>query len=149
MANLVSSPCTTSILCGCLAFAFLPYLTSIIDIYVLRALHRVRAQLPVRHLQHRHENFTRPYVGSKVNPLYRELSKFHSRALRGYGWVGHIYAQKYRGPGTQGFAFIYFLPSGMRSTQKVPGTPARYQTSFPIALKLFTKTFLVGSINRV
>ena len=29
----------------------LPYLTSIIDIYVLRALHRVLAQLPVRHLQ--------------------------------------------------------------------------------------------------
>jgi hypothetical protein len=51
MANLVSSPCTTSILRGCLAFAFLPHLTSIIDIYVLRALHRVRAQLPVRHLQ--------------------------------------------------------------------------------------------------
>jgi hypothetical protein len=41
MAHLVSSPCITSILCGCLAFAFLPYLTSIIDIYVLRALHRV------------------------------------------------------------------------------------------------------------
>ena len=32
----------------------LPYLTSIIDIYVLRALHRVRAQLPVRHLQQIH-----------------------------------------------------------------------------------------------
>jgi hypothetical protein len=31
-----------SILCGCLVFAFLPYLTSIIDICVLRALHRVR-----------------------------------------------------------------------------------------------------------
>ena len=30
---------------------FLPYLTSIIDIYVLRALYRIRAQLPVRHLQ--------------------------------------------------------------------------------------------------
>jgi hypothetical protein len=29
----------------------LPYLTSIIDIYVLRALYRIRAQLPVRHLQ--------------------------------------------------------------------------------------------------
>ena len=34
-----------------LPLLFLPYLTSIIDIYVLRALHRVRAQLPVRHLQ--------------------------------------------------------------------------------------------------
>jgi hypothetical protein len=67
----------------------------------------------------------------------------------GYGWVGHIYAQKYRGPGTWRFAFIYFVPSGMRSTQKVPGTSARCQASFPIALKLFTKTFLVGSINRV
>jgi hypothetical protein len=30
----------------------LPYLISIIDIYVLRALHRVRAQLPARYLQH-------------------------------------------------------------------------------------------------
>jgi hypothetical protein len=30
----------------------LPYLTSITDIYVLRALHRVRVQLPVRNLQH-------------------------------------------------------------------------------------------------
>jgi hypothetical protein len=29
----------------------LPYLTSITDIYVLRALHRMRVQLPVRHLQ--------------------------------------------------------------------------------------------------
>jgi hypothetical protein len=36
----------------------------------------------------------------------------------------------------------------VRSTQKVPGAPARCQASFPIALKLFTKTFLVGSINR-
>jgi hypothetical protein len=45
--------------------------------------------------------------------------------------------------------FTSFLRLGMRSTQKVPGTPARCQTSFPIALKLFTKTFLVGSINRV
>ena len=34
----------------------------------------------------------------------------------------------------------------MRSTQKVPGAPARCQTSFPIALKLLTKTFLIGSI---
>ena len=35
-----------------LLLLFLPHLTSIIDIYVLRALHRVRAQLPVRHLRH-------------------------------------------------------------------------------------------------
>jgi hypothetical protein len=34
-----------------LLLLFLLYLTSTIDIYVLRALHRVRAQLPVRHLQ--------------------------------------------------------------------------------------------------
>ena len=65
-----------------------------------------------------------------------------------YGWVGHISPKNYRRPGTKGFAFIYFLPSGMRSTQKVPGAPARHQASFPIALKLFTKTFLIGSINR-
>ena len=66
-----------------------------------------------------------------------------------YGWVGRIYAQKRRGPGTKGLALISFLPSGVRSTQKVPGAPARCQAGFPIALKLFTKTFLVGSINRV
>jgi hypothetical protein len=65
-----------------------------------------------------------------------------------YGWVGHISPKNYRRPGTKGFAFIYFLPSGRRSTQKVPGAPARSQGSFPIALKLFTKTFLIGSINR-
>ena len=35
-----------------LLLLFLPYLTSIIDIFVLSALHRVRVQLPVRHLQH-------------------------------------------------------------------------------------------------
>ena len=38
----------------------LPCLTSIIDIYVLRALHRVRVQLPVRHLQ----QYFRAYVFS-------------------------------------------------------------------------------------
>jgi hypothetical protein len=64
-----------------------------------------------------------------------------------YGWVGHVYAQKRRGPGTKGFAFIYFFPSGMRSTQKMPGAPARCQASFPIALKLFTKTLLIGSVR--
>jgi hypothetical protein len=39
----------------------------------------------------------------------------------------------------------------MRSTQKVPvpGASARCQASFSIALELFTKTFLIGSINRV
>ena len=56
--------------------------------------------------------------------------------------------KKNRGPGTKGFAFIYFLPSGLRSTQKVPGAPARCQASFLIALKLFAKTFLVGSIKK-
>ena len=35
-----------------LLLPFLPYLTSIIDIFVLSTLHRVRVQLPVRHLQH-------------------------------------------------------------------------------------------------
>jgi hypothetical protein len=70
-------------------------------------------------------------------------------AILTYGWVGHIYAQKCRGPGTKGFALISFLPSGVRSTQKVPGAPARCQASFLIALNLFTKTFLIGSINRV
>jgi hypothetical protein len=39
-------------------------------------------------------------------------------ALDNYGWVGvgHVYAQKRKGPGTKGFAFIHFLHSGMRST---------------------------------
>jgi hypothetical protein len=61
-----------------------------------------------------------------------------------------VFNQKnYRRPGTKGSALIHFLPSGVRSTQKVPGAPARFQASFQIALKLFTKTFLVGSINRV
>jgi hypothetical protein len=74
---------------------------------------------------------------------------FFGKCLRMCGWVGHISPKNYRRPGTKGFAFIYFLPSGMRSTQKAPGAPARHQASFPIALKLFTKTFLIGSMNRV
>jgi hypothetical protein len=59
MANLASSPCTTSILLyvlhvAALLLLSLPYLTSIIGVCVLRALHRVRvrAELPVWHLQH-------------------------------------------------------------------------------------------------
>ena len=61
------------------------------------------------------------------------------------------FTKNYRRPGTKGFAFIYFLPSGMRSTQKAPGAPTRSQASYPIALKFFTKTLLIGigSINRV
>jgi hypothetical protein len=53
------------------------------------------------------------------------------------GWVGHVYAQKRKGPGTKRFAFIHFLPSGMHSTQKALGAPVRYQAIFLIALKLF------------
>jgi hypothetical protein len=66
-------------------------------------------------------------------------------------WLGWpcLRIKLYRRPGTEGSAFIYFLPSGVRSTQKVPGAPARSQASFPIALKLFTKTLLIGSINRM
>ena len=72
--------------------------------------------------------------------------------IGGYGWVGHIYAQKCRGPGTKGFGFIYFLPPGLRPTQKVPGTPARCQAGqFPhrLGVTAFTKEFLIGSTNRV
>ena len=51
--------------------------------------------------------------------------------------VGHIYAQKYsRGPGRKGFAFIYFLPSGMRPTQKVPRRPRQVPGQFPNCLDL-------------
>ena len=68
-------------------------------------------------------------------------------------WLGWPHLRtKAQGPwhkGGKGLALIFFLPSGVRSTQKVPGAPARCQASFPIALKLFTKTFLIGSINRV
>ena len=34
------------------------------------------------------------------------------------------------------------------STQKVPQTKKRFHMQFPIALELFTQTFLIGSINR-
>jgi hypothetical protein len=47
----------------------------------------------------------------------------------------------------KGVCFYLLPPSGMRPTQKVPGAPARSQASFPIALKLFTKTHLIGSIK--
>jgi hypothetical protein len=43
--------------------------------------------------------------------------------------------------------FTYFLTSEMRSTQKVPGAPARSQGNFPIALKVSKKMFLIGFIN--
>jgi hypothetical protein len=36
-----------------------------------------------------------------------------------------------------------------KSQQAPPAAPARSQGNFPIALKLFAKTFLIGSINRV
>jgi hypothetical protein len=72
-----------------------------------------------------------------------------SGALVGNDWVSHVHAQKRRGPGTKGLALISFLPSGVRSKQKVPGAPARCQASFPIALKLFKNKFLIGSINGV
>ena len=65
------------------------------------------------------------------------------------GWP--CFTKKLQAPWHKGVCF-YLLPSfgdAFYYTQKVPGTPARCQTSFPIALKLFTKTFLVGSINRV
>jgi hypothetical protein len=45
------------------------------------------------------------------------------------------------------YSLPYFLRGGMRSTQKVPGAPVRYQASSPIALKLSKKMFLVGSIK--
>jgi hypothetical protein len=66
MANLVSSPCTTSILCGCLAFAFLLYLTSIIDIYVLRALYRVL-------YEHSYQYGTFNIEGGSVKRCFRAL----------------------------------------------------------------------------
>ena len=40
----------------------LPCLTSIIDIYVLRALYRMRVQLPVRHLQQAVSELKRPKI---------------------------------------------------------------------------------------
>jgi hypothetical protein len=70
-----------------------------------------------------------PVVSSKGTPI--------STRRRGYGWVDHVHAQKRRGPGTKGLALISFLPSGVRSAQKVPGAPPRCQASFPIALKLW------------
>jgi hypothetical protein len=62
-------------------------------------------------------------------------------------WLGWPHLRiKAQGPWHKGACFD-FLPSfGVRSTQKVPGAPARCQASFPIALKLFTKTFLIGSM---
>jgi hypothetical protein len=55
-----------------------------------------------------------------------------------------IFTQKIQGLWYKGFAFISFL-RGCALHKKVPGAPARYQASFPITLKLFTKTFLIGT----
>jgi hypothetical protein len=107
-----------------------------------RSVTRVRNKRPMWKNTHRGWNVT----------IFRgQISHRDSRGTRkklgiwggelGYGWVGHVFAQNYRRPGTKGFAFIYFLPSGMRSTQKVPGAPARSQANFPIALKIFKKCF--------
>jgi hypothetical protein len=67
-----------------------------------------------------------------------------------YGWVGHVYAQsKVQGPWHKGVCF-YLLPSfGDAFYTKTARRPRQMPGQFPIALKLFTKTFLVGSINRV
>ena len=75
----------------------------------------------------------RKRIGTLIVVAYSTLGYcvlYPAIALVPYGWVGHVYAQKRKGPGTKGFAFIHFLPSGFggafytkrtRRPRQVPG----------------------------
>jgi hypothetical protein len=51
-------------------------------------------------------------------------------------------------PWSQGVNFDALITFCACSTQKVPQAEKRFHMQFPIALELFTQTFLIGSINR-